>query len=66
MFKYIRFYLKNPDTGELLVRYICKDCGREMPKPRNYTIQYKNGFPDPFTATYQCDNCKIKNMRKKL
>lgn len=66
MFKYIRFYLKNPDTGELKVKYICKDCGKEMSKPKNYRVKYKGGIPDPSTATYQCNDCRLKELRSKL
>lgn len=66
MFQHVRFYLKNPKTGELKVKYICKDCGKEMNKPKNYIVKCKGGVPDPFTATYQCDECYIKELRMKL
>jgi DNA-directed RNA polymerase subunit RPC12/RpoP len=66
VFKYLRFYLKNPITGELKVKYICKTCGKEMTKPKNYMIKHKNGIPDPFTATYQCDNCYNKHKKRSM
>ena len=57
MFQYIRFYLKNPDTGELQVKYICKNCGKEMDEPKNYQVQCKGNIADPFTTFYLCDDC---------
>ena len=70
--KSIKLYLKDKDSGEISIKYICKDCGLEMEEPKNYLIKCKGGIPDPFTAEFRCDNCygkfieKYKNKPKKV
>jgi len=58
--KNFKLYLKDKKTGEVQIKYICKDCGLEMDEPENYIAKAKDGLVDPFTAEFRCDNCYAK------
>jgi hypothetical protein len=35
----LKFFLKNKDTGELDIKYICEDCGKVMEKPFHWQFK---------------------------
>lgn len=69
-FEGFKFYLDNPETGEMRVAYICEDCGREMAAPAHwwYVMPMKvNGNPSTNVGYhFQCEKCHKKNRGLKL
>ena len=56
--KSIKLYLKDKDSGEIEIKYVCNVCGKEMDEPKNYTMNVKGNVADPFSARFSCDDCK--------
>lgn len=52
-FKQIKFYLFNPETGELKIIYLCDKCGKEMEEPDYW---YFNGKDNGYH--FLCNECK--------
>ena len=59
----IKFYLKDTATGELTVKYICEDCGKEMAVPHHWwmKVPFGNAIPEDLGFHFRCEKCdKIK------
>ena len=56
-----KFYLKDKETGELEVKYVCKDCGLEMDEAHHYRAKCKGSVVDPFSVVFKCHDCFVKN-----
>lgn len=62
----IKFYLKDRATGELRIKYICEDCGKEMPDaPDRWWLvlplhNKPNGKPG---YHFRCEDCDKKERR---
>ena len=57
LFKKIKFYLANPETGELKITYLCDKCGKEMEEPdywyfKSIINDKNNGYH------FLCKECK--------
>ena len=59
-FDNIRLYIDNQDTGRLKVKYVCKECGKEMDKAEHWTCPCLYGAPQYHNAEFMCDECKNK------
>lgn len=62
----VRFYLINACTGEIGIKYICEDCGKEMKKPYHWWLQvpYGNAVPKGLGFHYRCEECDKKKEGK--
>ena len=62
----VKFYLVNACTGEIGIRYICEDCGKEMKKPFHWwmTVPYGNAVPKNPGLHYRCEECDKKKEGK--
>lgn len=54
-FDNLKFYFKDPTTGELTVKFLCDDCRKEMDKP-HYLYQVVRGGKD-FGYHFLCHDC---------
>ena len=66
-FDNMKFYLKDSSTGELVIKYICEDCGKEMEDPYHW---WKVETPRPTKAFgkpgyhWRCEECDKKKEGK--
>lgn len=62
-FNNIRLYLKDPNTGLLSIKFICKHCGEEIDEnePFNYYIPCTQTVCKYHEATFVCHKCYVKN-----
>ena len=66
-FDNLKFYLKDSSTGELAIKYICEDCGKEMEDPYHW---WKVETPRPTKAFgkpgyhWRCEECDKKKDGK--
>ena len=58
----IKFYLVNACTGEIGIKYICEDCGKEMWKPYRWwmKVPYGNAVPKDIGYHFRCEECEKK------
>lgn len=62
-FDNIRLYLEDASTGKLKVKFVCKECGKEMDKAENGSFPCWGGrIPLYHEAEFICNECK-KNMK---
>lgn len=68
----MKFYLKDTNTGELAINYICEDCGKEMPDaPYHWWLVVPvttNAIKHPTKAPgyhFRCEECEKKLGDKK-
>lgn len=60
-FENIRLYLDDPSTGKLKIRYVCKECGKEMDKAENGRVPCSyGGIAHYQLAEFMCNECKQK------
>ena len=59
-FDNIRLYLDDPNTGRLKIKYICKECGKEMDEAEHFNCPCAFGVPKYHEAKFMCDECKEK------
>ena len=62
IFDYLKFYLKDANTGELDIHYLCEDCLEEMERPY-YTVQILH-HDKGLMYHFVCEDCY--RVRKKL
>lgn len=60
-FENIRLYLDDTNTGRLKMKFICKECGKEMDKAQNYHIPCSGGVAKYHLAEFICSECKSKS-----
>ena len=62
----VKFYLINACTGEIGIKYICEDCGKEMKKPYHWWLRvpYSNAVPKGLGFHYRCEDCDKKKEGK--
>ena len=62
-FNNIRLYLDNPNTGRLKIKYVCKECGKEMDEPEywNCPCSY-GGIPKYHETEFMCTECGNKSI----
>lgn len=55
----IKFYLKDTNTGEIGIKYICETCGKEMDEPDHWwlTVPYGNAVPKALGFHFRCEKC---------
>lgn len=65
IFDQIKLYLKNPETGELKITFLCENCGKEMDSPDywmfrtyNFSQKEKPGYH------FRCNKCVQKELEK--
>lgn len=57
-FKNFRFYLDDPETGKIKIKYICNICGKEIEKPEDFTVPTSSGFVPYYHLTrFRCREC---------
>ena len=60
-FDNIRLYLDDPNTGRLKIKYVCKECGKEMDKPKYWRCLSSYGsVPKYHESEFMCAECKEK------
>lgn len=58
-FDNIRLYIDDPNTGKLKMKFICKECGKEMDEAKNYYCPCSYGGVAKYHLTeFMCDECK--------
>jgi hypothetical protein len=64
----LKFFLKNKDTGELTVKYVCEDCGKVMEKPFNWQFRMPIAHNGKKTSRpgyyFFCEECDKKKASK--
>ena len=65
----IKFYLAGADTGELRVKYICRDCGKEMDTPYTWQFCFPTRYPNQPTLStsgfrFLCEECTNRKDTK--
>ena len=62
----VRLYLINACTGEIGIRYICEDCGKEMKKPYHWwlTLPINNKPKHRPGYHFRCEECDKKKEGK--
>jgi hypothetical protein len=62
----VRLYLINEHTGEIGIKYICKDCGKEMEKPYHWWLKvpFGNTVPKGVGYHFRCEECDKKKAGK--
>ena len=67
-FDNLKFFVKDQNTGELEVKYICEDCGKVMTKPFHWQLRVpfgSNKDPDKRPGYYYwCEDCWEKEKKK--
>lgn len=66
-FSSMKFYLKDKDTGELSINYICEDCGKEMVEaPDKWQLVIPlNDRPNKVPGyRFYCEDCYKKRYKK--
>lgn len=67
-FDNLKFFVKDQNTGELEVKYICEDCGKAMEKPFHWQFRVPFGAnKDPEKRPgyyYWCEACWEKEKKK--
>lgn len=65
-FDNLKFFLKDKDTGELDVKYICEDCGKVMDKPFHWLIKLpmNNKSKSRLGYYFYCEECNKKRLDK--
>lgn len=58
----IKFYLVNACTGEIGIRYICEDCGKEMKVPYSWQFKFPARHRNQSTLStcgflFRCEEC---------
>ena len=61
-FDNIRLYLEDTNTGKLKVKFVCKECGKEMDKPASWKCPCAYGAPVYHATEFMCNECK-KNIK---
>ena len=61
-FNNIRLYLEDANTGKLKIKYVCKECGKEMDEAENYRIPVRYNVPDYHLAEFMCADCKKSTL----
>lgn len=62
----IKFYLKDKDTGELDIKYVCEDCGKLMDNPYHWWLKVPYGKTTQKGTGYhfRCEACeKMKDNK---
>lgn len=65
----IKFYLVNACTGEIGIKYICEDCGKEMKVPYRWQFRLPARYPGQATLDtcgfhFQCEDCANRRDMK--
>lgn len=66
-FNNLKFFLKDPATGEVGVKYICEDCGKVMEKPDCWCIRLPIGSSKQNSRPgyyFYCEECNKKKEGK--
>lgn len=67
-FDNLKFFIKDQNTGELEVKYICEDCGKVTTKPFHWQFRVPFGAnkdPDKRPGYYYwCEECWEKESKK--
>ena len=68
-FDSIKFFLINEYTGEIGIRYICKDCGKEMSTPYSWQFKLPARYKGQSTLStsgfhFRCEDCTNKRDSK--
>jgi hypothetical protein len=67
-FDNLKFFVKDQQTGELEVKYVCKDCSKIMTKPFHWQLRVPFGAnkdPDKRPGYYYwCEECWEKEKKK--
>ena len=64
-FDNIRLYLDDQNTGRLKMKFICKECNKEMDEPNNARIPRSHtGCPNYHLTTFMCDDCMSDTFKK--
>ena len=58
-FDNIRLYLEDVNTGKLKVKFVCKECGKEMDKAENWCCPCSSSGDALYHKTeFMCNKCK--------
>ena len=60
----VKFYLINACTGEIGIKYICEDCGKEMKKPYHWWLSLSLTNKKPSGYHFRCEECDKKKEGK--
>ncbi len=61
-FDNIRLYLEDTNTGKLKVKFVCKECGKEMDVAENGSFPSLGRVALYHEAEFMCNECK-NNMK---
>lgn len=65
IFDQIKLYLKNPETGELKITFLCEVCGKEMEKPDYWMFRTYNCSQKEKPGYYfRCTKCVQEELKK--
>ena len=63
-FDNVKFYLKDSNTGEMELKYICEDCGKVMDIPFHWWLVLPIKPKDKYTHRpgyhFRCEDCEKK------
>lgn len=68
LFENFRLYLKDSETGLLEIRYICKDCNKEMTHNDVYYWYHPvstGGVAQYHKTEFKCEECYLKWEQEK-
>ena len=58
-FDNLRLYHDDPNTGRLKIKYVCKECGKEMDEAKYFRVSCTHtGIPKYHEAEFMCAECK--------
>ena len=62
-FDNIRLYLADPNTGKLKMKFICKECGKEMDEAENWECPCsRSGAAKYHLTEFICNECKKQDI----